>query len=122
MLAHYERTWKKLVAFYGSLGVLLCLAVSVNMILLFFVLLFTLSLAPSSIVSTISAVAYFHKVNGFTDPSSAFIVNKLLASICNVGTIPAVHLLVTLPILSRLVVALPTIFLSHYKCLMLRDI
>ena len=49
------------------------------MILLFIAHLFALGLAPSSIVSTVSAVAYFHKVNGFPDPSNAFIVNKLLA-------------------------------------------
>ena len=108
--AHYERTWKKLVAFYGSIGVPLCLPVSVHTILLFIVHLFALGLAPSSIVSTVSAVAYFHKVNGFIDPSSAFIVNKLLVGACNVGAVPDVRLPVTLPILSRLVVAMTTIF------------
>ena len=65
--AHYERAWKKLVAFYGSIGVPLCLPVSVHMVLLFIAHLFALGLAPSSIVSTVSAVAYFHKVNGFID-------------------------------------------------------
>ena len=60
-------------------------------------------------VSTVSAVAYFHKVNGFLDPSNAFIVNKLLAGARNVGAIPDVRLPVTLPILSRLVVAMPTV-------------
>ena len=98
----------------------MCLPVSVHMILLFIVHEFALGLAPSYIVSLISAVAYFHKVNGFTDPSSAIIVTKLLAGARNVGAVPDVHLHVTLPILSRLVVAMPTIFLLYYKCLMLR--
>ena len=112
-MAHYERAWKKLVAFYGSLGVTLCLPVSVPMILLFIAHLFALGLAASSIVSTISVVAYFHKVN-------AFLVTKLLAGARNVGAVPDVRLPVTLHIISRLVVAMPTVFSSHYKCLMLR--
>ena len=36
------------------------------------------------------------------------------------GTVPDVRLPVTLPVLSRLVHALPTVFASRYKCLMLR--
>ena len=34
--------------------------------------------------------------------------------------VPDVHLPVTLPILSRLVVAMPTVFSSHNKCLILQ--
>ena len=98
----------------------MCLPVSVHMILLFIAHLFALGLAPSSIVSTVSAVSYFHKVNGFPDPSNAFLVTKLLAGARNVGAVPDVRLPVTLHILSRLVVAMPTVFSSHYKCLMLR--
>ena len=36
------------------------------------------------------------------------------------GVVPDVHLPVTLPILSRLVVAMPTVFSSHNKCLILQ--
>ena len=97
----------------------MCLPVSVHMILLFIAHLFALGLAPSSIVSTVSAVSV-QKVNGFPDPSNAFLVTKLLAGARNVGAVPDVRLPVTLHILSRLVVAMPTVFSSHYKCLMLR--
>ena len=43
---------------------------------------------PASIVSTVSAVAYFHKINGFHDPSNCFMVYKLLAGARNLGTVP----------------------------------
>ena len=76
--------------------------------------------APASIVSTVSAVAYFHKINGSHDPSNCFMVSKLLAGARNLGTVPDVRLPVTLPVLSRLMHALPTVFASRYKCLMLR--
>ena len=47
-------------------------------------------------------------------------VSKLLAGARNLGRFPDVRLPVTLPILSRLVHALPTLLASRYKCLMLR--
>ena len=47
-------------------------------------------------------------------------VAKLLAGARNLGTVPDVRLPVTLPALSRLVHALPTVFASRYKCLMLQ--
>ena len=90
------------------------------MVLLFIAHLYASGSAPASIVSTVSAMAYFHNINGFHDPSNCFMVSKLLAGARNLGTVPDVRLPVTLPVLSRLVQALPTVFASRYKCLMLR--
>ena len=73
--------------------------------------------APSSIVS----IAYFHKVNGFADPSKCFIVAKVMAGARNIGLVPDVRLPVPLPVLTRLVLALPTVFTSRYKCLMFHE-
>ena len=89
------------------------------MMLLFIVHLYANGSAQASIVSTVSAVAYFHKINGFHDPSNCFMVSKLLSGARNLGTVPDVRLPVTPPVLS-LVHALPTVFASRYKCLMLR--
>ena len=77
--AHYECAWKKLVNFHVSLGLPTRLPVSVLMVLLFIAHLYASGSAPASIVSTVSAVAYFHKINGFHDPSNCFMVSKLLA-------------------------------------------
>ena len=57
---------------------------------------------------------------GFLTRQNCFIVAKLLAAACNLGSVSDVSLPVTLPVLTRLVVALPTVFTSRYKCLMLR--
>ncbi|RLJ22740.1 hypothetical protein DJ031_00315 [bacterium endosymbiont of Escarpia laminata] len=117
---HYERAWKKLVAFHESLFLTTCMPVSMPMMLLFIAHLHATGSAPASIVSTVSAIAYFHKINGFADPSNCFLVAKLLAGARNLGAVPDVRLPVTLPVLARLIQALPTVFSSHYKCLMLR--
>ena len=118
--AHYERAWRKFVVFHDSLGVTLQLPASVSMILLFIAHLHAHGSAPASITSIISAVAYFHNINGFSDPTNCFIVAKVLAGARNLGSVSDVRLPVTLPVLTRLVLALPTVFTSRYKCLMLR--
>ena len=74
----------------------------------------------TSIVSNISAIAYFYKVDGFADPSKCFIVAKVVAGAPNIASVPDVCLPVTLPVFTILVLALPTVFTSRYKCLMFR--
>ena len=117
---HYERAWKKLVLFCESLGLPACLPVSLPMILLFIAHLYNSGAAPASIVSIISAVGYFHKINGHSDPSSSFIVDKVLAGARNLGAVPDVRLPITLPILTRLLQAVSTVFVTPYKRLLLR--
>ena len=90
------------------------------MILLFVAHLHANGSARASIVSIISAVAYFHKVNGFRDPTGNFIVGRLLAGAWQLGTVTDVRLPVTLPVLIRLVQAIPTVFSSHYRRIVLR--
>ena len=118
--AHYQRAWGKLVTFFQSLGMYPSLPIPVAMILLFVAHLHAGGAAPATIVSNVSALAYFHKINGLPDPTSNFIVVKLLAGARNLGSVPDVRLPVTLPILSCLVQALPTVFASTYTRTMLR--
>ena len=88
------------------------------MLLLFIAHLHASKLAPASIISMVSAVGYFHKINGFTDPATSFLVTKLLAGARNLGAVPDVRLPVTLPMLGRLLGAILVVFTSGYKCLM----
>ena len=88
------------------------------MLLLFIAHLHASKLAPASIISTVSAVGYFHKINGFTDPATSFLVTKLLAGARNLGAVPDVRLPVTLPMLGQLLGAIPVVFTLGYKCLM----
>ena len=115
--AHYERAWRQFVFLHDSLGVTLQLPASVSMILLFIAHLHAHGSAPASITSISSAVAYFHNINVFSDPTNCFIVARVLAGACGLGSVSDVRLPVTLPVLTRLVLALPTVFTSRYKCL-----
>ncbi|KAK2159806.1 hypothetical protein NP493_1687g00007 [Ridgeia piscesae] len=117
---HDLAPWANVNPFHDSLCLPTQLPVCVPMMLLFIAHLHAAGSAPASVVSTVSAVAYFHKINGLADPSHCFAVTKVLAGVRSLGAVPDVRLPVTLPVLSRLVHALPALFSSRYKCLMLR--
>ena len=78
---HYERAWNKQITFHDYLCLPTQLPVSVPMMLLCIAYLHAAGSAPASVVSTVSAVAYFHKINGLADPSHCFAVTKVLAGV-----------------------------------------
>ena len=84
--AQYEQAWSKLVVFFQSHGSVPALPVSVAMLLLFVAHLHNTGLAPSAIISTESAISYFHKINGCQDPAKNFIISELLAGAQNLWT------------------------------------
>ena len=86
--AHYERARGKLVTFFQSLGTYPSLTLPVAMILLFAAHLHAGTAAPATIVCNVSALAYFHKINGLPGPTNNFIVIKLLAGARNLGSVP----------------------------------
>ena len=92
------------------------LPVSVPMMLLFIAHLHAAGSAPAPVVSTVSAVAYFHKINGHANTSHCLAVAKVLGGVRSLGAVPDVRL----PVLSRPIHALPALFSSRYKYLMLR--
>lgn len=65
----YQRAWVKLVGFLRSLNIIPALPVSLSMMMIFIAYLHDTGLAPASIISTVSAISYFHKINGFQDPA-----------------------------------------------------
>ena len=79
----YERCWKKLSNFLGLLGISRSLPVSVPVTLLLVANLLELRLSPSSLLSIMSAVSYFHKANNLLDPTNAFLVTKAVAGARN---------------------------------------
>ena len=67
--AQYERAWSKLVGLFQSLGTVPVLPVSVAMMMGFIAYMHNKGYAPSSMISMVSAISYFHKLNGFPDPA-----------------------------------------------------
>ena len=116
----YERSWRKMVDFLLLLGLPCCLPISVPLILLFVAYLHGRKFAPSSIVSILSAVSYFHKANGFQDPTGIFIVSKVLAETRNISAGADTRLPITSSILDKLISATVHVFTSPYKALIMR--
>lgn len=71
--------------------------------------LFDKGYAPSTIASHASAIGFVHKLLGFTDPMDSFIVKKCIKGVVKLGAKPDTRLSITLPILHRLVQALPKV-------------
>ena len=117
----YENAWKKLVMFMFSLGATPRLPISVSITLLFVAHLHCNNFASASIVSIISAISYFHKINGVMDPTKALIVVKAITGTRNLATIGDIRLPITSSILSKLVNATWHVFqASAYKALIMR--
>lgn len=75
----YERFWSRFCDFVNeSQGQHLSLPVSSNTVSLFVAHLFSLQLAPSTISSHLSAIAFFHEVAGFHDPCSSSLIKRML--------------------------------------------
>ena len=116
----YVRSWDKYFSFCQLVGASAELPTPVSLILLFIAHMFYHGSAPSSIVSAVSAISYFNKVNGFPDPANSFIVKKVLAGARNIRATADVRLPITGEVLTNLIRALPVVFSSRYTCVMLR--
>ncbi len=73
-------------------------------------------LAPSTIATYVSGVGFYHKVWGWPDPTRNFLVAKLLEG-CRRGCLPWAdkRLPITLPLLSHLLHALPSVCSSLFE-------
>lgn len=116
----YERAWAKLVGFLHSLALVPVLPVPIYIMMFFIAHLHNAGLAPASIISYVSAISYFHRINGYQDPAKSFIISRLLIGAQNLRTVSDVRLPITLPILTKLVAAVPTVITSRYKQVMFR--
>ena len=71
-------------------------------VVLFIAELFKSGLSASTIVSKMSAITYFHKINSFPDPMSHFIVQKALSGAKKLASTTDVRLPITLPMLKNM--------------------
>ena len=71
--------------------------------------------AASTISSYSAALAYYHKINGWADPTDNFIVRKLKEGCRRQGDHADVRRPVTVPLLSRMVSALQSVCSSSFE-------
>lgn len=115
----YRRAWSSYNLFSQEyLAVPATLPLSVSHICLFVAYLHHKNMAPKSISCSLSALAYVHKIGGFPDPTSAFLISKLVAGAYRLRPSVDVRLPITVPILDRLVSCLAHVTASFYeRCL-----
>ncbi|XP_064645370.1 uncharacterized protein LOC135498830 isoform X2 [Lineus longissimus] len=117
----YNRAWTIYLNFCTY--VLHCdcsLPLSVSDCTLFVAYLYSKNYAPATIASYLSAVCFTMKWHGYPDPSSSFLVKKLLGAAQNLKGSSDIRLPITKPILVRLLAAVPRVFPLRYQQLLVR--
>ena len=71
--------------------------------------------APSTIATYVAGVGYFHKMNGWLDPTKDYLVAKLLEGCRRDRPSKDRRLPITLPVLTSLLEALPYVCFSQYE-------
>ena len=95
--------------------------ISVVRLSLFITFLNAKGYAPASISFYISELGYVHKIRGLSDPSTTFIVRRLLRSVHKSGRNGDTRLPITEPILLELVKSLTKVTDSYYDQIMFRS-
>ena len=71
--------------------------------------------SPATIATNLSALSFLHKLYCLPDPTTSFVVSKMLKGYKKLAPPPAIRLPITLPILQQLTAALPHLLHSHYE-------
>ena len=96
------------------------LPLTTNMILYFIGYLSLKKYASSSITTFTSAIGYVHKIAGLPNPTSHFLVQKMIASVNKVNPSQDPRLPITLLILHQLVLSVPQVVNQHYHIILLK--
>ena len=81
---------------------------------LFIAHMYVMGKSASTIVSMLAALSYYHKVRGYKDPISHFIVKKMLVGVSKLRPSVDMRYPVTLPMLNTLVTSCQQVSISHY--------
>ena len=86
-----------------SLNMVPKMPISISVMILFIAQLYEAKYAPTSITSILSAISYFHKVNGEDDPTKAVAVTKLMNGARNLKSSSDLRLPITPAVLKKLI-------------------
>lgn len=115
----YRRAWATFESFSVEvLGQVSILPRSVSTISLFVAYMIKKSFSPSTISTYLSALGYVHKMLSFPDNTRTFLVDKLVTGANRLSQTIDTRLLI--PILNKMLLAIPVILNSHYEQWMLK--
>lgn len=118
--AFYHKAWGRLLDFLALPNV--SLPLSVIQIANFIGYMFDQNLKPSTITSYVSAISYVHKILLLPDPTTVFIVRKILKGCENLTPSTDSRLPITKTLLHKLISILPSVFQQHYHQLLLKTL
>ena len=111
----YTHHWQVFTTFLSQhLGKQITLPVSSHTLTLFLTHLHQKQFKHSTILTYTSAISFYHKLLGYTDPSSHYMVNRLLQGIKKNSPPPSHHLPITIPILTKIINNIPFTTPSNY--------
>lgn len=112
----YRRAWTTFESFSVEvLGQVSSLPLSVSTISLFVAYLFKKSFSPCTISTYLSALGYVHKMLSLPDNTRSFLVDKLTTGAYRLSQTIDTRLPLTVPILNKMLLALPVILNSCYE-------
>jgi len=113
--ACYRRGWKLYVQFAQKYSISEQFPVRVSNLALFIAYLVNQSYKPSTISSYVSAIGYVHKLKAIPDPTSSFLILKLLRACHKQQTIFDSRMPIVKPMLERLMLTLVHTGTDHYR-------
>lgn len=103
----YKRAWTVFHDFsYSMCGQIIAPPLSVATVSLFVAYLHNLHLSHKTITTYLSAIAYVHKIQGYYDPTSAFVISKLIRGAQQLAPSYDLRLPITVSVLDKLVSAI----------------
>ena len=114
----YNRTWSLFKEFARTTKQPCSLPVSTYTLALFVAYLYQHNMSAASIRTHLSAIAYPHKMAGYSSPTESFFISKLVKGVSVIAPTGDVRYPITLPILRSLLSVLPQIAKSHYCSVM----
>lgn len=120
----YIRAWKlfaeAMALIAPGVNIRSLLPLSHNTVLFYIGFLSLKKLSASTITTYTSAIGYVHKIANFPNPTSNFLVQKVLASVNKINPSMDPRLPITLIILDQLVHAVPQALNNYYHIILLR--
>ena len=115
----YAAGWNKFCQFFGSV---LDGPVSDDVIQQFVAWLSLQKFAPSTILTYVVAVGFYHKLQGWDDPSNNFLVSKLLEGCRRLRPLSDARLPMSIPILVQITQSLPAVCTSTFEACLFKAI
>ena len=110
----YKRTWSFFTVFASATKQPCTLPVSSYTLALFVAYLYQHNMSAATIRTHLSAMAYHHKMAGYSSPTDSFFIGKLVKGVSVLAPTGDIRYPITLPILQSILSTLPKIARSHY--------